>query len=164
MIGRAALALLLLAGVAHAERGPAQHRAPTTGKKIAQAPTVKVTCDVIEISATTAKEASIDPSLKQVEKKLKQQPWSYNVYKQLSKGQLTLEKGKSQSLGLKQGSGTATLVEIVDKTNVRLAVTEEHGGKKVVGATPNIAAGDWLVLGHPVPPSKDGHLVAISCK
>jgi hypothetical protein len=161
---RAALALLLLAGVSYAERGPAQHRVPTNGKKVAQAPVVKVTCDVLEISATTGKEGSIDPTLKPVEKKLKQQPWSYNQYKQLSKSQKTLEKGKAMPLDLKDGSGTAKLVEIVDKTNVRLTVTEDHGGKRIINTTQNMAANDWLVVGHPVPPSKDGHLVAISCK
>src|SRR5688572_3635002 len=156
-MSRATLAaILLLAGVAHAERKPS--------KKIAQAPVVKVTCDVVEINASTGKDASIDPEIKKLQKKLAAQPWSFNQYKLLSQSQKTLEKGKPESLDLKMGSGTAKLVETVDKSKVRLTVTEDHAGKRVVDNTTTIAAGDWLIVGHPVPPNKDGHLVAVSCK
>jgi hypothetical protein len=162
---RASLAvLLLLAGSVHAD-SIIKHEA--TGKKhkiIAQAPVVKVTCDVIEISASTGKEASIDPAIKKLEKKLAAQPWSFNQYKLLSQSSKSLEKGKQENLGLKQGSGTAKLVETVDKSKVRLTITEEHGGKRLIDNTTTIAAGDWLIQGHPIPPNKDGHLVAISCK
>jgi Flp pilus assembly secretin CpaC len=159
-----AAVLLLVAGVAHAEKGPGAFKAPTIGKKVAQAPTVKVTCDVIEISASTGKDASIDPEIKKLQKKLAAQPWSFNQYKLLSTTSKTLEKGKQESLGLKEGTGSAKLVETVDKSKVRLTVSENHAGKKVVDLTQTIAAGDWLIVGHPVPPNKDGHLVAISCK
>ena len=159
-MSRALVAALSIVAFAASAGADAQKKT----KKVAQAPTVKVTCDVVEIAASTGKEASIDGSLKALEKKLKKQPWSYNQYKQLSKSNKTLEKGKAASLDLKDGSGTATLVEIVDKSNVRVSVTEDHGGKRVVNATQNMAAGDWLILGHPVPPNKDGHLVALSCK
>ena len=148
-------AILLLAGVAHA--GPGK-------KKVAQAPAVKVTCDIVEINASTGKTPSIDPEIKKLQKKLAAQPWTFNKYKLLSQSQKTLEKGKAQSLGLKMGSGTGKLVETVDKSKVRLTVTEDHAGKRVVDNTTTIAAGDWLIVGHPVPPSKDGHLVAVSCK
>lgn len=164
---RASLAvLLLLVGSAANADGKRDHlKKPVDAKKkIAQAPTVKVTCDVIEISASTGKEASIDPAIKKLEKKLAAQPWSFNQYKLLSQSAKTLEKGKQQSLDLKQGSGTAKLVETVDKSKVRLTVTEDHGGKRLIDNTTTIAAGDWLIQGHPVPPNKDGHLVAISCK
>ena len=167
-MSRATLAaILLLAGVAHAERGPAQHRVPLDGKtskKVAQAPAVKVTCDIVEINASTGDKPAIDPEIKKLQKKLAAQPWSFNQYKLLSQSSKTLEKGKPESLDLKMGSGTAKLVETVDKSKVRLTVTEDHAGKRVVDNTTTIAAGDWLIVGHPVPPSKDGHLVAVSCK
>ena len=159
-----ALLLVLLATTASAERGPQGFRAPILNKKVAQAPAVKVTCDVIEISAATGKDGSIDPALKAMEKKLKAQPWAFNQYKLLSQSQKSLEKGKQESLDLKNGSGTAKLIETVDKSKVRLSITEEHGGKKVVDNTTTIAAGDWLIVGHPVGSNKDGHLVAVSCK
>ena len=154
---RLALVAMLLVGTANAD-------GTRSKKKIAQAPVVKVSCDVMEISASTGKEASMDAAVKKLEKKLAAQPWSFNQYKLLSQSTKSLEKGKAESLDLKQGSGTAKLVETVDKSKVRLTVTEEHGGKKLIDNTTTIAAGDWLVMGHPVPPSKDGHLVAISCK
>ncbi|MBA3821124.1 MAG: hypothetical protein H0X17_19725 [Deltaproteobacteria bacterium] len=137
---------------------------PKPGKQIAQAPVVKVTCEFLEISAATSKDASLDPALKHVEKKLAKQPWSFNQYKLLSRLEKSLEKGKTEALAFKSGSGTATLVETIDRTKVRLTVTEDHGGKRVVNNTTTLAAGDWLIVGHPVPGSKDGHLVAVSCK
>ena len=152
---RAVLLVLLCASTASADRGK---------KTVAQAPTVKVTCEVIEISAATGKDASIDPEIKKLQKKLAAQPWSFNQYKLLSRTEKTLEKGKQESLGLKEGSATAKLVETVDKSKVRLMVTEDHGGKRVVDLTQTISAADWLIVGHPVSANKDGHLVAISCK
>lgn len=146
-----------------ADRLQAQ-RAPVQGKKVAQAPVVKVSCEFLEINASTAKAASLDPALKHIEKKLAAQPWSFNQYKLLTKAQKSLEKGKTEAIALKHGSATATLVETVDKSKVRLNVTEDHGGKRMVNNTTTIAAGDWLIVGHPVPPSKDGHLLAVSCK
>jgi hypothetical protein len=151
---RALLLVLVCASAANAERR----------KKVAQAPAVKVTCDVIEISAATGKDASIDPEIKKLQKKLAAQPWSFNQYKLLSRSEKSLEKGKQESLGLKEGSATAKLVETVDKSKVRLTVTEDHGGKRVVDLTQTISAADWLIVGHPVSSNKDGHLVAISCK
>jgi len=164
----AALLVVVLAPMASAEKPVSKEvaqRVTLHGRRtIAQAPPVKVTCDVIEISASTGKTASIDPAIKKLEKKLAAQPWSFNQYKLLSQTSKTLEKGKQESLGLKNGTGTAKLVETVDKSKVRLTISEDHGGKKVVDLTQTIAAADWLIVGHPVPPSKDGHLVAISCK
>jgi Flp pilus assembly secretin CpaC len=157
-------ALLILAGAASAEPRDPLKRPAQVRQKIAQAPAVKVTCDVIEISASTGKDASIDPAIKKLEKKLAAQPWSFNQYKLLSQSSKTLEKGKQESLGLKEGSGTAKLVETVDKSKVRLTITEDHGGKRLIDNTTTIAAGDWLIQGHPLTPNKDGHLVAISCK
>ncbi|MDQ3369310.1 MAG: hypothetical protein M3680_28115 [Myxococcota bacterium] len=137
---------------------------PSQGKRVAQAPVVKVTCEFLEISAATGKDASLDPALKHVERKLAKQPWSFNQYKLLSHLEKSLEKGKTEALTFKSGSGTATLVETVDKSKLRLKITEDHGGKRVVNNTTTLAAGDWLIVGHPVPASKDGHLVAVSCK
>lgn len=151
---RVVILLLLAAGSASADRK----------KHVAQAPAVKVTCDVVEIAASTGKDASIDPEIKKLQKKLAAQPWSFNQYKMLSKGEKTLEKGKQQSLGLKDGSASAKLIETVDKSKLRLTLTEDHGGKRVVDVTQTISAADWLIVGHPVTANKDGHLVAISCK
>jgi hypothetical protein len=158
--------LLLLASSAHADSARDHLKRPVDAKKkIAQAPAVKVTCEVMEISASTGKDASIDPAIKKLEKKLNAQPWSFNQYKLLSQTSKTLEKGKPESLDLKQGSGTAKLVEIVDKSKVRLTITEDHNGKRLIDNTTTIAAGDWLIHGHPLTTNKDGHLVAVgSCK
>lgn len=128
----------------------------------AQAPVVTVSCDLYEVSATTAKNASVDPALKPIEKKLKKLPFSYNTYKVLSKASKSLEKGKTEAIKLAQGSATLTLVETVDKSKVRYTLTEDHAGKRVVNTTQTIAAGDWSVTGHPV--KDEGHLLAVSCR
>jgi hypothetical protein len=155
---RALLLVLVCAATASADRGS------RSGRNVAQAPAVKVTCDVIEISAATGKDAAIDPEIKKLQKKLAAQPWSFNQYKLLSRSERSLEKGKPESLGLKEGSATAKLVETVDKSKVRLTLTEDHGGKRVVDVTQTISGADWLIVGHPLSANKDGHLVAISCK
>lgn len=133
-----------------------------TSPVAAQAPVVKVSCELYEISATTGKEASVDAALKPLEKKLKKLPFSYNTYKVLSKASKSLEKGKTEALTLAKGSATLTLVETVDKTKVRYTLTEDHAGKRVVNTTQTIAAGDWSVTGHPV--KDEGHLLAVSCR
>jgi hypothetical protein len=129
-----------------------------------QAPVVKVTCEFLEITATTGKDPAADPELKPVEKKLNKQPWKYNQYKLLSRVSKSLEKGKTEAITLKQGAATAKLVETVDKAKARLTITEDHAGKQVIDNTFSIAAKDWWIAGHPVPPNNDGHLLAVSCQ
>ena len=131
-----------------------------------KAKAVETTCDVIEVSASSAKDPSIDPDIKHIEKKLSDFPASWNVFKKLSRVSATLEKGKLSPLNLKMGSGSATLVEIVDKSKVRLTIKLDYNGKTVVNnATVTVEAGDYVVVGHPISGSKkDGHLLAVTCK
>src|SRR5262245_4733656 len=85
---------------------------------------VTVTCDFLEASAKAGDKAAIDGELKPLEKKLKKPPFaSWNQFKLLSHSQKVLAKKKAESISLKVGSATATLVEIVDKSKVRLTVT-----------------------------------------
>ena len=127
-----------------------------------------VTCDFIEISATKGKAASIDGKLApQIEKKLKKAPFStqWNEFKQLSQATKKLETKKTETIALKQGSATATLVEIVDKSKVRLTVTIDNAkGKQAVNQTSLLDAGDYVVHAVVLPPNDDGHLVAVTCK
>jgi hypothetical protein len=126
---------------------------------------VETTCDVIEVSASTDKTGSIDPDIKHIEKKLSDFPAQWNVFKKLSRDSVKLEKGKPAALSLKMGSGTATLVEIVDTSKVRMAIKLDYNGKPVVNSTVTVEAGDYVVVGHPISGSKkDGHLLAVTCK
>lgn len=135
----------------------------------AQAPAapLAVTCDFIEISATKGKAPSIDPKLGPVEKKLKKAPFStqWSEFKQLSQATRKLEKKKTEQISLKQGGATATLVEIVDKSKVRITVTIDNAkGKQVVNQTTLLDAGDYVIHAEVLPPNDDGHLVAVTCK
>lgn len=135
----------------------------------AQAPpaAVSVTCDFIEISATKSKTTSIDPKLGPVEKKLKKAPFStqWTEFKQLSETNRKLEKKKTETIPLKQGSATATLVEIVDKSKARITITIDNAkGKQAVNQTTLLDAGDYVIHTVVLPPNDDGHLVAVTCK
>jgi hypothetical protein len=133
----------------------------------AQAPGgVQVTCDFIEISAIKGKGPSIDPALGPVEKKLKKAPFStqWGEFKQLSTVSRKLDKKKPEAIALKQGSATATLLETVDKSSVRLNVTiESPRGKKAVDNTSMVSAADYVIFTI-VHANGDGHLVAVTCK
>ncbi|HWU87151.1 MAG TPA: hypothetical protein VN253_07750 [Kofleriaceae bacterium] len=158
-VRRVWLSLLLstLAGPAIADETPAQ--APPAA--------VSVTCDFIEIGATKAKTPSIDPKLGPIEKRLKKAPFStqWNEFKQLSETTRKLDKKKTETIPLKQGSATATLVEIVDKSKVRLTVTIDNAkGRQAVNTTTLVDAGDYVIHTVVLPPNDDGHLVAVTCK
>lgn len=132
----------------------------------AQNPPVQVTCDFVEIAATKGKAPSIDPKLGAVERKLKKAPFTqWTEFKQLSQTSRTLEKKKTETIALKQGSATATLVEIVDKSKARLTVTIDNAkGKQAVNQTTLLDAGDYVIHAVVLPPNDDGHLVAVTCK
>jgi hypothetical protein len=139
---------------------------PVTTPAQAPAASLAVTCDFIEIGATKSKAPSIDPKLGPVEKKLKKAPLSsqWNDFKQLSQANRKLVQKKTEDIPLKQGSATATLLEIVDKSKVRITVTIDNAkGKQAVNQTTLLDAGDYII--HAVVlPNDDGHLLAVTCK
>lgn len=126
---------------------------------------VTADCELFEISAKTGPSAAIDGELKPVEKKLKKAPFSnWNQFKLLSHTKRSLAKKKPEALPLKAGSATATLVEIVDKSKLRLTVTmDDDKGKQVVNNTTTVEAGDYVMFVHEVA-GGEGHLLSLSCK
>ena len=126
---------------------------------------VTADCDFLEISAKAVDKPAIDGDLKPLEKKLKRPPFgSWNQFKLLGHTQKALAKKKQDPIPLKTGSATATLVEIVDKSKVRLTVMmTDAKGKEVVNNTATVEAGDYLIYGHPLP-GNEGHLLSVSCK
>lgn len=128
---------------------------------------VTADCDFLEISAKAGDKPAIDAELKPVEKKLKKPPFSaWNQFKLLSHAHKSLAKKKAEPIGLKVGSATATLVEIVDKSKVRLTITmEDDKGKQVVNNTTTVEAGDYLMYVHALANNaNDGHLLSLTCK
>ena len=126
---------------------------------------VTADCDFLEISAKAGDKPAIDGELKPLEKKLKKPPFgSWNQFKLLGHTQKALAKKKQEPIPLKTGSATATLVEIVDKSKVRLTVTmNDAKGKEVSNSTSTIEGGDYVIYVHPLA-GNEGHLLSASCK
>jgi len=157
---------------------PASRRLPLAGLALAAAglaslvaapraacADVTADCDFLEISAKAGDKPAIDGELRPLEKKLKKPPFgSWNQFKLLGHVQKALAKKKVEPIPLKTGSATATLVEIVDKSKVRLTVTmTDAKGKEVANNTATVEAGDYLMYVHPLP-GNEGHLLSVSCK
>jgi hypothetical protein len=126
---------------------------------------VTADCEFLEISAKAGDKPAIDAELKPLEKKLKKPPLStWSQFKLLSRSQKALPKKKPAPISLKIGSATATLVEIVDKSKVRLTVTiDDAKGKHVVDNTTTAEAGDWVIVVHELA-GNEGHLLAATCR
>jgi hypothetical protein len=126
---------------------------------------VAADCDFLEISARSGDKPAIDGELKPLEKKLKKPPFStWNQFKLLAHVQKALAKKKPEPIPLKTGSATATLIEIVDKSKVRLTITmNDTRGKEVANNTATVEGGDYVIYVHPLP-GNEGHLLSVSCK
>ena len=100
-----------------------------------------------------------------MEKKLKKPPFStWNQFKLLSHSRKSLAKKKPEPVSLKIGAATATLVEIVDKSKVRLTITmDDDKGKQVANNTTTVEGGDYMIYVHPLA-NNDGHLLSLTCK
>lgn len=133
--------------------------------KQAPPPPPTVTCEFLEISASSAKDASIDPELEKLKKKFKKPPFSsWNQFKLLMKADKPLTQKKAESIQLKLGKAEATLLGVVNGTQVRLSISiDDATGKNFVNNTSTFAAGDYLVYGHSLA-NNDGHLLALTCK
>jgi hypothetical protein len=126
---------------------------------------VGTSCVFLEISARQGDKPVMDAELKPVEKKLKKPPFStWSQFKLLSQTQKALAKKKPEAIGVKLGAATATLVEIVDKSKVRLTVTmNDDRGKEVVNNTTTVEAGDYVIFVHALP-NNEGHLLSLTCR
>ena len=124
-----------------------------------------VTCNILEITATSGKDASVAPELQKLQKKFKKPPFSsWNQFKLMMSDSRALKAKQTETINLKLGSATATLVEIVDTSKVRLMVTiADASGKQIVNNKSTVEAGDYLVYGHSLP-NNDGHLLALTCR
>lgn len=130
-----------------------------------KSPPPSVRCEFLEITATKGAEAAVDPALDRLKKKFKRPPFSsWNQFKLQKKEERVLTHKKAETIELKLGKAQATLLGIVNSTQVRLTITmDDASGKNFVNNTSTFAAADYLVIGHPLP-NEDGHLLALTCK
>jgi hypothetical protein len=126
---------------------------------------VTADCDFLEILAKSGPKPAIDGELKPLEKKLIKPPFAtWNQFQLLAHSHKALAKRKAEPIGLKNGSATATLVEIVDKSKVRLTVTmDDAHGKQLANNTATIEAGDYVIYAHTLA-SNEAHLLAVTCR
>jgi hypothetical protein len=149
LTGIAALALIGLGGLG-AQRAAAQPA---------------VSCSFYEVEASSGKAPTVDAGIDGVLAKRfgKGAFKQWNTFKLLSKLPKSLQKKKTEKLPLKQGSGQATLVEIVDKSQVRMTFAIDDGkGKTLASSTQTVEAGDWLIVVVEAPDR--GHILAGTCK
>ena len=127
-------------------------------------PAVSVTCDFIEITATSAKDPSVDAELSALKKKFTKPPFSsWNVFKLQHKESKTLVQKKSETIQLKLGEVEAKLLGLANKSQLRLSISLDVNNKNIVNTTATVEAGDYLVYGHALPDNA-GHLLALTCK
>jgi len=128
-------------------------------------PPPTVSCEFLEVSASSGDKPSVDAELEKLKKKFKKPPFSsWNQFKLLMRAEKTLTAKKAESIQLKLGKAEATLLSIVNGSQVRLTISiDDAAGKNFVNNTSTFAAGDYLVFGHSLP-NNDGHLLALTCK
>jgi hypothetical protein len=149
-------ALVFCGGVANAQ--------PTQKQQPPPAQTISVTCDFIEITATSAKDPSVDADLEKLKKKFKKPPFSsWNVFKLQHRESRTLQQKKPETIKLKLGEAEAKLLGTANKSQLRLSISLDVNGKNIVNTTATVEAGDYLVYGHALPDNA-GHLLALTCK
>jgi hypothetical protein len=145
-MSRGWLVLALLLGLAHVARADE-----------------KAECSYLEIAATSGKDASIDPELKPLEKKLKKPPFSsWNVFHKLSGGTFALQKLKAEVPHLQQGAASLLLRDRNDKRLELTITVDGPDGKRVIDTKVSLAVGDWLPLVNNL--KDDGHILALTCK
>jgi hypothetical protein len=124
-----------------------------------------VSCELLEISASSGATPAVDAELEKLKKKFRKPPFSsWNTFKLLMKAEAKLTQKKPETIKLKMGTATATLLGIVNTSNVRLTISiDDAAGKNFVNNTATFAGGDYLVYGHSLP-NNEGHLLALTCK
>jgi hypothetical protein len=129
----------------------------------------QVTCQFLEISASTASEGKIAPELRPLEKKLRRPPFSaWNTFSLLSSSSRALARLKSQTLSLKLGQAAVLLREVERSSGKQPRVTlsvsvDDESGKRVVDTKGSVDTGDYLVVGRSLAKNQ-GHLFALTCR
>jgi hypothetical protein len=127
-----------------------------------------LTCEVVEIHASTTDNPSIDPELKDLKKKLKGPFASFNTFKKLARISKKLQEKKPQIYDTPKGQSTV-LLERVDrpaKKRVRVSLDldiEDDSGTRYVGGKFGVDAGDFLLFGKSISDS-ESIVTAVGCR
>jgi hypothetical protein len=141
--------------------------APARAQKTAK--TSSMTCEVVEIEASSAEKASIDPELKDLEKKLKKGPFSaYNKFVKSARIAKKLEVMVAEAFDTPKGEVTLIIREIdkPSKKRTRLSLgiqLETEAGKQYIDTKSNVDAGDFLMFARTVS-DKQSIVTAVGCR
>jgi adhesin HecA-like repeat protein len=125
-------------------------------------PAATVDCDFFEGWGSKSAAASVDPALKPIEKKLTKLPW--NTWKVLAHGSAKLTKLTPDTLPIKSGKASVTLLNIVGKQQVQLDVQIDNAaGKRTTNTKVLVSAADYVMLVDEAP-SNEAHMLALTCK
>jgi hypothetical protein len=130
-----------------------------------QQPAVSVTCEVAEVWATHGK-GSADPAINKTLAKRLGASLKQNDFKQASSKQVSLTAKKAESIKLAKGSATITLIETVNKSQVRLTV-DFNAAKGNSKQTTLVSAGDYVIVSvnQSNAPTAEAHVLAVgACK
>lgn len=155
----AALVAVLGAAPALADRPSAKQERPKAAT---------MSCEIVEIEASTTGKPSIDPDLKDLEKKLKKGPFSaYDTFAKSARITKQLAVLKNERFATPKG-GVDLIIRDVDKTKKRPRVSlgirlEDETGKQYLETKMSADAGDYLLFARTVS-SKQSIITAVGCK
>ena len=126
-------------------------------------------CSFIEIKATNDA-GGIDPKLSKLEGKLKKPPFSaWKTFSSLAQHTRRLNAMKVETIALELGGKLSVQLREHSKVagkkdRVSLSLTlDDKRGKRALDSTVSVDAGDYVVIGYPLPDG-NGHLLAMTCK
>jgi hypothetical protein len=128
-----------------------------------------MSCEVVEIDATVSDKPSIDPSLKDLEKKLKKGPFAaYNTFVQSARMAKKLEVLKAQRFDTPKGAVNLIIREIArpSKKRARLALgirLENEAGKEYMDTKMSVDGGDFLLFARTAS-EKQTTITAVGCR
>jgi hypothetical protein len=128
-----------------------------------------VACSIWEIEASSAKDPSVDPELKPLQKKFKKPPFSsWNVFKRIGAHDLALAPQQVGVASLVHGKAGLLFREVTaregKKPRVSLGITlDDAAGKRVIDTKISVDAGDYFLVGQSLA-ATTGELVAFTCR
>jgi hypothetical protein len=128
-----------------------------------------MTCEVVEIIASSADKPSIDADLKDLQKKLKKGPFAaFNKFVKSARISKTLTVRDAETFDTPKGK-TDLIIQDIDrpaKKRARVSLNvdiEDEAGKRYVGTKSKIDAGDFLLFARSIDDST-AIVTAVGCR
>jgi len=128
-----------------------------------------MTCEVVEIDATVSDKPSIDPALKDLEKKLKKGPFAaYNTFAQSARMSKKAEVLKNLRFDTPRGAVNLIIREVArpSKKRARLSLgirLENEAGKEYMDTKMSVDGGEFLLFARTASEKKTT-ITAVGCR